>query len=199
MARQHLEADWPPHEDVRVFPLLKKDTLALSCRPLMRVQDPACVTRLAHTFALATAGIMLAPLNFPGTAYNKAIHAGKSLRFDLLPIIKRTKKEIMENKDMVAKDFLSRMLLAEDENGQPVMKETEIGNTIITKLLASHESSSTMITFVVKYLAEHPNVYERVLKGTSRVDTLAAAHLAPPLLPHYSLLLIFEACSAADH
>ncbi|PKI76229.1 hypothetical protein CRG98_003340 [Punica granatum] len=94
---------------------------------------------------LATSSSFLARTR---TAYNKAIQAGKTMRSDLLSIIRRRKKEIME-KDLVANHLLSRMLLAEDENGRPVMKETDISHTI---------------TFVVKYLAEYPDVYEQVLK-----------------------------------
>ncbi|OWM69463.1 beta-amyrin 28-monooxygenase-like [Punica granatum] len=165
MAKQHLEADWAPYEEVRVFPLLMKYTFALSSRLLMGNQDPTFITRLGHMFELVASGMLSVPINFPGTARYKAIQAGKSIRFVLLPIIKRRKKEIMENKDTaVAKDLLSKMLLAEDENGQPVMTESEIGNTIIAKFLASQATSSTTITFVVKYLAEYPDVYEQVWK-----------------------------------
>ncbi|OWM69477.1 beta-amyrin 28-monooxygenase-like [Punica granatum] len=170
MAKQHLEADWAPYEEVRAFPLLMKYTFALSCRFLMGIQDPTFVTRLGNMFALVSSGILSVPINFPGTAHYKAIQAGKSIRFDLLPIIKRRKREIMENKDTaVAKDLLSKMLLAEDENGRPVMKETEIGNTIISKLLASQDSSSTTIMFVVKYLAEYPDVYKQVWKEQKEI------------------------------
>ncbi|PKI72583.1 hypothetical protein CRG98_006960, partial [Punica granatum] len=128
MAKQHLEADWAPYEEVRVFPLLMKYTFALSSRLLMGNQDPTFITRLGHMFELVASGML-------------------------------------SNKDTaVAKDLLSKMLLAEDENGQPVMTESEIGNTIIAKFLASQATSSTTITFVVKYLAEYPDVYEQVWK-----------------------------------
>ena len=57
------------------------------------------------------------------------------------------------------------MLLASDENGR-VMNEKEIANKIIGLLIASHDTTSTAITFVVNYLAEFPHVYHDVLKGT---------------------------------
>ncbi|PKI72563.1 hypothetical protein CRG98_006940 [Punica granatum] len=139
MAKQHLEADWAPYEEVRAFPLLMKYTFALSCRFLMGIQDPTFVTRLGNMFALVSSGILSVPINFPGTAHYKAIQAGKSIRFDLLPIIKRRKREIMENKDTaVAKDLLQ-------------------------------DSSSTTIMFVVKYLAEYPDVYKQVWKEQKEI------------------------------
>ncbi|OWM66072.1 beta-amyrin 28-monooxygenase-like [Punica granatum] len=164
MAREHLEADWAPYDKVRAFPLLKKYTFALASRLFMNIQDPEQASRLADPFALVSAGLVSVPINFPGTAFNKAIQGGKSIRGELLSIVKKRRKEVMEGKDTAARDLLSRMLLSEDENGKPVMKETEIVNVIIGKLIAGHDSTSTAITFVVKYLAEYPDIYEKVLK-----------------------------------
>ncbi|OWM88938.1 hypothetical protein CDL15_Pgr020892 [Punica granatum] len=169
MAKQHLEADWAPYQEVRAFPLIKKYTFAVSCHLLMSIQDPTQLARFKHNFALVTDGLISVPINFPGTAYNKAMRAGKSMRKDLLPIIKRRKKELVELKDeedkMAAKDLLSRMLLAKDgQSGRPVMKEIEIGNTIISILTAGHNTTSTMTACVVNYLAMYPDVYEQVLK-----------------------------------
>ncbi|PKI76234.1 hypothetical protein CRG98_003345 [Punica granatum] len=169
MAREHLEADWAPYKEVRAFSLSKKYTFATSCRLLMSIQNPTHVARLSHPFSLVTAGIMSLPINFPGTAFNKAIQGGKNIREELLSIIRRRKKEIMENEDMAAKDLLSRMLLTKDENGR-AMKETEIGNTIMGKLIASQDTTSTAIAFVVNYLAEYPHIYEQVLKEQMEIS-----------------------------
>ncbi|XP_031384982.1 beta-amyrin 28-monooxygenase-like isoform X2 [Punica granatum] len=169
MAKQHLEADWAPYGEVRAFPLLKKYTFALSCRLIMSIHDPAHLARIEHNFALVTAGLLSVPINFPGTAFNKAVQAGKSMREDLLSIINCRKKEIVDEKDIVVKDLLSRMLLAKDESGQPIMKDTEIGNTIIANLIGSHGTISTTITFVMNYLAEYPDVYKQVLKEQTEI------------------------------
>lgn len=70
MAREHLEADWSPHKQVKVFPLSKKYTFALGCRLFLSIKDPNQVARLANPFSLITAGLASVPINFPGTTFN---------------------------------------------------------------------------------------------------------------------------------
>lgn len=171
MARDHLEAEWLLNDEVKVFPLMKKYTFDLACKLFMSVDDPEHVNRLAKHFTLVTSGMFSVPIDLPGTAYNGAIKGGKLVRDQLMKIIIARKKELMENKETAGQDLLSRMILFTDENGE-LMSEMEISNNVIGLLVASYETTSTAITFVLKYLAELPHIYNEVLKGknTSRFD-----------------------------
>ncbi|KAM7507609.1 hypothetical protein LguiA_018062 [Lonicera macranthoides] len=163
MAREHLKTEWAPHGEVKVFPLSKKYTFALACRLFMSIVDPDHMARLADPFTLVTSGMFSVPIDLPGTAYNGAIKGGKIVRSELLKIIRDRKKELMENKETAGRDLLSRMLLVTDEDGQ-FMSEMEISNNIIGLLVASYETTSTAVTFVLKHLAELPHIYDAVLK-----------------------------------
>ncbi|PKI76230.1 hypothetical protein CRG98_003341 [Punica granatum] len=112
--REHLEVDWALYDEVRAFLLLKRYTFALACRLFMSIQGPEQVTGLASPFAVVAAGIISMPINFPGTASNKAIQGGKIISRELRPIIKRRKEEIMEGRNSEANDLMSYMLVAED-------------------------------------------------------------------------------------
>ncbi|KAE8681281.1 Beta-amyrin 28-oxidase [Hibiscus syriacus] len=67
------------------------------------------------------------------------------------------KNEILEKRKTVASDLVDCMLM----DG---MTEVEIGNKIVGFFIASHDTTSTAITFIVSYLSDHPEVYIRVLK-----------------------------------
>jgi cytochrome P450 family 26 subfamily A len=166
IAREQLEADWCPHKQVRVFPLSKKYTFALACRLFMRIRDPDHVTRLANQFALVTDGLVSVPINFPGTTYNRAIKGGKMIREELLAIMKQREGELISDNrdDAGAIDLLTRMLITSDDNGK-TMNHKEIANKIIGLLVASHDTTSSSITMVMYYLAQHPCIYQKVLKG----------------------------------
>ncbi|KAA8538612.1 hypothetical protein F0562_028194 [Nyssa sinensis] len=163
MARQHLKAEWTPHKQVKISPLSKKYTFALACKLFMSIEDPKHVERLAKPFTLVTSGMFSVPIDLPGTAYNGAIKGGKMVRAELLAIIRQRKKELSENKDLVFEDLLSRMLLVTDEDGN-FLNEMEISNNIIGLLVASHETTSTAVTFVLNYLAELPHIFSEVYK-----------------------------------
>ena len=125
------------------------------------------MTRFADPFHLISKGIMYVSAHkIPGTAYNRAIKGSKIIRQELLAVIKQKKNELSENKGTVAGDLLTYMLLASDENGR-VTNHMYIASRFIGLLLAGHDTTSSAIKFVVQYLAEFPNVYSEVLKGTS--------------------------------
>ncbi|CBI39272.3 unnamed protein product, partial [Vitis vinifera] len=65
--------------------------------------------------------------------------------------------------DLATRDLLSHMLLASDENCD-VKSEMEISTQVICLLFATHHTTSSVITFILKYLAEFPDVYSKVLK-----------------------------------
>lgn len=67
---------------------------------------------------------------------------------------------------VTGQDFLSRLLRVTDGNGN-FMRTKEICNNIVGLLLASYETTSTAATFVFKYLAQLPHIYNEVYKGTS--------------------------------
>lgn len=79
-------------------------------------------------------------------------------------MIKQRKIDVSENKASPTQDILSHMLTTADENGQ-YMNEMDIADKILGLLIGGHDTASAAITFVVKYLAELPHVYNKVLEG----------------------------------
>lgn len=115
-------------------------------------------------FNVVTKGMFSVPIDLPGTAYNGAIKGGKVVREELIKIIGARKKELMEHKETKGHDLLSQMLLITDDKGQ-FFNEMEVSNNIIGLLVASYDTTSTAVTFVLKHLAELPHIYNEVLRG----------------------------------
>ncbi|KAL3737057.1 hypothetical protein ACJRO7_025908 [Eucalyptus globulus] len=149
MARDHLDTEWAPREEVEVFPLAKNYTFALACRLFMNIKDLQIVSKFAKPFARIAPGLISVPISLPGTPFSKAVRGGKQIREELLAIIRQRNKELLEGKDDEARDFLSRLLL-------------EVSDKIVGLLFASHDMTSTSITVVVNFLAQFPDVYQRV-------------------------------------
>ncbi|KAL3737058.1 hypothetical protein ACJRO7_025909 [Eucalyptus globulus] len=161
MARDHLDTDWLRREEVEVFPSAKNYTFALACRLFMNIKDPKIVSKFADPFACIAPGLTSVPINLPGTPFSKAVEGGKQIREELLAIIRQRKKELSEGKDANARDLLSRLLLEVDDDGS-MFYEMEVSNKIIGLLITSHDTTSTSITVVVNFLAQFPDVFQRV-------------------------------------
>ncbi|KAL8110895.1 hypothetical protein AgCh_026596 [Apium graveolens] len=168
MAREHVTSKWAAKEVVKVLPASKEYAFNLGCRFLMNVVDDERVTTLAKHFVPVANGTYSVPLELPGTAYNRAIQSGKLLREELIKIITERRNAMLMERSVIGQDLLSRLLLITDENGK-YLSAKHICNNIIGLLLASYETSGNAITFVLKYLAELPHIYNEVYKGTTKM------------------------------
>ncbi|QCD85170.1 Cytochrome P450 [Vigna unguiculata] len=130
----------------------------------MSVEDENHVAKFEKPFHLLASGIISVPIDLPGTPFNKAIKAAKSIRKELLKIIRERKVGLGEGKASATQDILSHMLLTCDENGH-FMTELDIADKILGLLIGGHDTASAACTFVVKFLAELPHIYDAVYRG----------------------------------
>ena len=179
MAGDHIEIYWSPHGEVKVFPMAKKYSFALALQLFMSIADPRYVEMIYHPFKILTQGLLSVPIDIPGTAFNRALKASKFIHSEFQKIIRKRKMELEEKKESAPRDLLSRMLSALDENGD-VKSEMEISTQVTCLLFATHHTTSSVITFILKYLAEFPDVYSKVLKGNTK---------KPAFSPFFSTIL----------
>ncbi|KAL1326379.1 hypothetical protein HN51_036465 [Arachis hypogaea] len=163
IAQRHFASHWENKTHITVFPLAKRYTFLLACRLFMSVEDGKDVEKIEGPFHRLASGILTLPIDLPGTAFNKGIKASKFIRNELLRIIKQRKVELGEGKASPAQDILSHMLLTPDEDGH-YMNEMDIADKILGLLIGGHDTASAACTFIVKYLAELPHVYDQVYK-----------------------------------
>lgn len=164
IAQRHFASGWENRKEVTVFPLAKRYTFWLACRLFISVEDPNHVTQFANPFNLLASGIISIPIDIPGTSFNRAIKAAQFIRMKLVDIIKQRKIDLAENKASPTQDILSHMLLTSDENGK-FMNEMDIADKIVGLLIGGHDTASAACTFIVKYLAELPQIYQNVYNG----------------------------------
>ncbi|XP_030468239.1 beta-amyrin 28-monooxygenase-like [Syzygium oleosum] len=163
IARRHFAMGWEGKDEVTVFPLAKRYTFWLAARLFLSIDDPSHVARFADPFHLLASGIISIPIDLPGTPFNRAIKASNFIRKELRAIIKQRKVDLADGKASPTQDILSHMLLATDEDGKH-MTELDIADKILGLLIGGHDTASAACTFVVKYLAELPEIYEQVYK-----------------------------------
>ncbi|KAK8988532.1 hypothetical protein V6N11_029919 [Hibiscus sabdariffa] len=125
--------------------------------------DPNHVAKFADPFNALAAGIFTVPINLPGTPFRRGINAAKTIRKELMAIIKQRKMDLADKKATPNQDILSHMLLATDENGQ-YTNELNVADKILGFLIGGHDTVTAAIVFIVKYLAELPNIRNEVYK-----------------------------------
>ncbi|XVF67011.1 hypothetical protein PTKIN_Ptkin10aG0086200 [Pterospermum kingtungense] len=161
IAQRHFEASWEGKQEIKVFPLAKGYTFWVACKVFLSIEDPDHVSIFSDPFNVMASGIISVPINLPGTPFRRAINAAELIRKELMAIIKQRKIDLAENKATLNQDILSHMLLATDEDGQ-YLNELNVADRILGLLIGGHDTASAAITFIVKYLAELPTIYNQV-------------------------------------
>ncbi|KAM7260411.1 hypothetical protein ACFE04_016152 [Oxalis oulophora] len=161
IAQRHFSDAWMNKEIVKVFPEAKKYTFSLACRLFCSIEDRDRVEQFLVPFQQIASGIISIPIDLPGTPFNRAIKASAQIRKQLLGVIKQRKSDVAEGKASMTQDILSHMLTTSDENGV-FMNEMDIADKILGLLIGGHDTASVACTFIVKYLAELPDIYLKV-------------------------------------
>ncbi|XP_057980513.1 beta-amyrin 28-monooxygenase-like [Malania oleifera] len=174
IAARHFQSGWEGKSEVEVFPLAKRFTFWLACRLFISVEDPDQVAKYADPFNALASGIISMPIDLPGTTFNRAVKASVVIRKELLAVIKQRKVDLAEQKASPTQDILSHMLLATDDNGQ-FLSELDIADKILGLLIGGHDTASAACTFLVKYLAELPHVYDQVYNEQMEIAKSKAA------------------------
>ncbi|XP_047318676.1 beta-amyrin 28-monooxygenase-like [Impatiens glandulifera] len=163
-----LEGHWKPNGSVLVRDLAGRYTLGVACRILLGSDDPSMVEKLAEPEKDIATGIISMPIDFPGTALNRALKAAKRLTALLLGVIEKTKIDIADGKVSKTENILSKLLHAKDENGE-LFKEVDVAAHLAGLIHGGYDPIRSGLTFVMKYLAELPEIYEQVLREQMEV------------------------------
>lgn len=143
---------------------MKSYTFELACRLFMSIEEPMQIKKLAALFNVFLTGVISIPLDFPGTRFYRAKRATAAIKKEIILIMRKRREELDQETAIPSQDLLSHLLVSPDENGK-FMSESVIVDNILLLLFAGHDTSSSAITMLIKSLAEHPQIYEKVLRG----------------------------------
>ncbi|XP_071736534.1 beta-amyrin 28-monooxygenase-like [Rutidosis leptorrhynchoides] len=165
VTRHHIQLHWRGNDELNVYQTVKRYAFELACSLFLSLEDPNQLAKLAYLFSIFLKGIIELPIDIPGTRFYKAMKAATAIRTQLMTLIKQ-RREALEKGTAASsssQDLLSHLLTSSDENGK-YLTEFEIANNILLLLFAGHDTSTSTITLIMKRLAEHPDVYNKVLK-----------------------------------
>jgi cytochrome P450 len=152
---ERIIAHWPD-QGTRVF---YQDARAIAFRVatslFIGVEDGpelAHLNELVHT--LFDGPLALIPLKLPFTKYGKAMSVKPILDQRLLEIIK-------QHREAPTTDVLSLLLLARDEQGQPLSDEQLLAHLKLL-LFAGYDTTTATLAWSLLELLRHPNLYERI-------------------------------------
>ncbi|KAI4308024.1 hypothetical protein L6164_031143 [Bauhinia variegata] len=178
--KEHLEMHWEGKQQVKVLPLMKTLTFNMICSLLFGLERGEERDKLLVCFQNMIEGMWSVPVNLPFTRYNRSLSASARIHNTLKDLLRQKKIELDQNTASPRQNLITSLLGMLNEDGTQVLTEKEIIDNITLVMIAGHDTSSVLITFIIRLLAKDPSVYASVLQEHEEI--------AKNKLPgHYSL------------
>ncbi|KAH7672517.1 Taxane 13-alpha-hydroxylase protein, partial [Dioscorea alata] len=148
-------------DSVLIVPLMKRLTFKITCSLLFGLNDEPTNDALFEDFSHLFKGLWSVPLNLPGTAFRRALHARSNIIQRVTPILKSRRKKIIEEVVNANSDMLSGLITG--------LSDEEIIDNFVALMVASHDTTAILLTLMVWKLARDPQIYQKVSQEQSAI------------------------------
>nr|CAB3454461.1 unnamed protein product [Digitaria exilis] len=183
--RHHLDGSWDGRRSVTVLPLMKRLTFDIIASLLFGLRRGAARDALAGDFAQLMEGMWAVPVDLPFTAFRRSLRASARARRVIAGIARETKGKLERGEASRSSDLIACLLSLADESGAPLLSEEEIVDNSMVALVAGHDTSSILMTFMVRQLANDPDTlaamvqeHDEIAKSKGAGEALAWEDLA---------------------
>ncbi|GLT62109.1 hypothetical protein SLA2020_347710 [Shorea laevis] len=167
--RQHLEMHWHGKQQVTVLPLMKTLTFNIISSLLFGVERGIGRDRLVGDFQEMIEGMWSIPINVPFTRYNRSLKASTRVQKELKDLIQKKRVELEQKSASPRQDLITCLLsIHNNENGE-VVTEREIMHNVMLVMVAGHDTSSVLITFLIRLFANYPAIHAAVLQEQEEI------------------------------
>ncbi len=158
-------ASWPVGSAMRVQPSMRRITLEVILRAVFGVEADrmgpmrgaiGALLAPGQTLAMIRAALRPPSLDRPGGRFGEALDQLDTVVYQEISRRRRA-LDLSERPDI-----LSLLMLARDEQGQP-MGDDELRDELVTLLLAGHETTATSASWALERLVRHPAKLGRLI------------------------------------
>ncbi|XAR61733.1 (+)-abscisic acid 8'-hydroxylase [Bertholletia excelsa] len=140
-------------------------TIKAICKMLMSLEREEELEELQKHVALVCEAMLAFPLRLPFSRFHSGLKARERIMGALEKIIDERRRGIGAHED-----FLQHLVMEHDQNEAPSLTDAQIKDNILTMIIAGQDTTSSSITWMVKYLHENQEVLH-----TLKVEQLALA------------------------
>ncbi|KAI3495206.1 hypothetical protein L1887_37438 [Cichorium endivia] len=178
--RHHLQTHWFGKHEVQVQPLIKTLTFNIICSLLFGIERGPIRDKLLPLFQHMIEGVLAIPINLPFTQFNRGIIARKKLVPMLIDLIREKREALQEQKQQANphKDLISSLISIHDDDGSPTMSDEEIIDNIIVVMVAGYDTTSVLLTFLVRLLANNKSIYSAIVHEQEEIAKTKATGVA---------------------
>ena len=144
---------------------MKTLTFNIICTLLFGIEFGARRDKLVNCFQRMIQGMWSIPINFPFTRYNQSLRASAQVRKILKELICQKRIELEQKGTSSHQDLITCLLSIRGKDDEAAISEDEIVHNVMLVMVAGHDTSSVLITFMVRLLANDPTILAGVVQG----------------------------------
>ncbi|CAN0901045.1 Cytochrome P450 716B1, partial [Linum grandiflorum] len=161
--RLHIRNHWEGKHQVQVLPLMKVLTFDIICSLLFGVERGPQREELVQHFQEMICGMWSIPIDLPFTRYNRSLASSSRVDGILRDLIAQKRSQLDSSSISTQEDLITSTMSA-------LMSEREILDNIKLVMTAGHDTSSAVITLVMRLLSNQPRVYSAVLQEQEEIS-----------------------------
>ncbi|AQK48952.1 taxane 10-beta-hydroxylase [Zea mays] len=180
--RRQLKLNWVGRSTVNVLPMARSLTLGVICSVVFGEEAAAIVDALATDFQQLGDAILSFPVNIPFTRFGKGMRSSAKIREAITKFARKKEEEysLLLSQDegcttatatattSAATDFVTYMLLLRSR-GAHSLSLADIVDNVMGIVIGAHGTTSTLITFMVRHLANEPDVLAKITQEQDEI------------------------------
>ncbi|KAM1149967.1 hypothetical protein FF1_030569 [Malus domestica] len=167
--RRHLEMHWHGKQQITVLPLMKNLTFNIICSLLFRLERGTRRDELLECFQKMIEGMWSVPVKLPFTRYSQSLKGSKKVQDIIKELISEKRVELERKTASPLQDLITCLLSSRSDDNGEVMTEKEILHNVMLVMVAGHDTSSVVLTFLLRLLANDPVVHATVLQEQEEI------------------------------
>ncbi|KAF8656627.1 hypothetical protein HU200_060592 [Digitaria exilis] len=165
--QRHLDAHWHGRASVAVMPSMKTLTFDVMSTVLFGLERDTA-QELSKEFHQLVQGMWTVPIDLPFTRFSRCLAASRRGRRSVAAVIEERRAKLERGESSPADDMLTHML----SNGLPV---EEITDHVMFLMVAAHDTTAALITFLLRHLDANKDAYAKVLQEQEEIARCKAA------------------------
>jgi cytochrome P450 len=150
---------------LQVLPTVRRLTLGIICSIVLGEEAAPVKEGLCTDFVTLGKSILSFPVKIPLTRFSKGMAASAKIRKSITNIARKREESLLQECITTSdNDFISYMLILRSQGVHSLTLEDIVDNAM-GLIVGAHETSSVLITFMIRYLANETEILDKVTKG----------------------------------
>lgn len=176
---------------------MKTLTFNIVCSLLFGLERGAQRDRFIDRFQEMVEGMWSVPVNLPFTRFSSSLRASARVQTMVKDLIREKRMKLEQKTAAPHDDLITCLLSIRNENNEEVISENEIVHNVMLIMVAGHDTSSVLITFLMRLLADDPAIYAAVLQGIMHKTLFLNLYVFKCLYVVIILYLVFRTSSSS--